>query len=311
MTSYDYASPVDEQGRPTAAYHALRKQLASYLPAGETLPDVPAPIPTMTLPEIKLDYWTSVWDHMPRPIETEQPATFESLGQNQGLMVYRTKLPAGAKGTLSFGRVSDYAQVLVDGKAVGTLDRSQGQRTRTRQLGRRGLRLGRAGRRHGPHQFQHRDGTRPQRDFGRRETRRRGADALADVPLSARRTVGDGVVQEPRAGHPPGVLSSGYLSALDAVADTFVDTSKYSKGMVWVNGHNLGRYWQIGPQQRLYCPASWLRKGDNDIVSCSNFIEYCMDRGTGQRVQALEIGLLLVALVPLSVQDALGRLQQR
>ena len=42
--------------------------------------------------------------------------------------------------------------------------------------------------------------------------------------------------------------------------------SKYEKGMVWVNGHNLGRYWKIGPQQRLYCPAPWLKKDANEII---------------------------------------------
>jgi beta-galactosidase GanA len=41
---------------------------------------------------------------------------------------------------------------------------------------------------------------------------------------------------------------------------------KWEKGVVWVNGHNLGRYWNIGPQQRLYCPASWLQQGNNEIV---------------------------------------------
>jgi beta-galactosidase len=53
---------------------------------------------------------------------------------------------------------------------------------------------------------------------------------------------------------------------LTTVADTYVDMSGWTKGVVWVNGHNLGRYWQIGPQHRLYCPASWLRTGRNDIV---------------------------------------------
>ena len=40
----------------------------------------------------------------------------------------------------------------------------------------------------------------------------------------------------------------------------------YTKGVVWVNGHNLGRYWDIGPQTKLYCPASWLKKGANEII---------------------------------------------
>jgi beta-galactosidase GanA len=51
-----------------------------------------------------------------------------------------------------------------------------------------------------------------------------------------------------------------------APADTYIDMSGYEKGVVWVNGHNLGRYWNIGPQQRLYCPAPWLKKGGNEIL---------------------------------------------
>jgi beta-galactosidase len=53
---------------------------------------------------------------------------------------------------------------------------------------------------------------------------------------------------------------------LDAVGDTFLDMSKFGKGMVWVNGHNLGRYWKIGPQQTLYLPGCWLKKGDNEFL---------------------------------------------
>ncbi|HVV06703.1 MAG TPA: beta galactosidase jelly roll domain-containing protein, partial [Puia sp.] len=49
-------------------------------------------------------------------------------------------------------------------------------------------------------------------------------------------------------------------------ADTYFDMSGFKKGVVWVNGHNLGRYWYVGPQQRLYCPASWLKKGENVMV---------------------------------------------
>src|SRR5207244_2719875 len=53
---------------------------------------------------------------------------------------------------------------------------------------------------------------------------------------------------------------------LDSTADTYFDMSGFKKGVVWVNGHNLGRYWYVGPQQRLYCPASWLKKGKNTMV---------------------------------------------
>lgn len=53
---------------------------------------------------------------------------------------------------------------------------------------------------------------------------------------------------------------------LTETGDTYIDMSKYSRGIVYVNGHNLGRYWNVGPQQRLYCPATWLNKGNNNII---------------------------------------------
>ena len=53
---------------------------------------------------------------------------------------------------------------------------------------------------------------------------------------------------------------------LKTVGDTFLDTRKLGKGMLWVNGHNLGRYWNIGPQQTLFCPGAWLKSGHNEVV---------------------------------------------
>ncbi len=48
--------------------------------------------------------------------------------------------------------------------------------------------------------------------------------------------------------------------------DTFLDMSGWEKGHVWVNGHHLGRFWKIGPQQTLFVPAVWLRKGKNEVI---------------------------------------------
>ena len=53
---------------------------------------------------------------------------------------------------------------------------------------------------------------------------------------------------------------------LQETGDTYFNLSNYSKAVVFVNGHNLGRFWNIGPQQKLYCPASWLKKGANEII---------------------------------------------
>ncbi len=57
----------------------------------------------------------------------------------------------------------------------------------------------------------------------------------------------------------------GYFVLKD-VGDTFLDTRGLGKGVVWVNGHNLGRFWNIGPQQTLYLPGAWLRKGRNVAI---------------------------------------------
>ena len=62
-----------------------------------------------------------------------------------------------------------------------------------------------------------------------------------------------------------GVFFRGSFDLRD-VGDTFFDMSGYVKGFVWVNGHNLGRFWNIGPQRRLFCPSTWLKRGGNRIV---------------------------------------------
>jgi beta-galactosidase len=53
---------------------------------------------------------------------------------------------------------------------------------------------------------------------------------------------------------------------LDKTGDTFLDMRSWGKGIVFVNGHHLGRYWSIGPQQTMYLPGVWLNRGENEIV---------------------------------------------
>ena len=77
-------------------------------------------------------------------------------------------------------------------------------------------------------------------------------------------------------GKPQGTALGGVFKAeveLQEVADTFLDMAAWPKGYVWVNGHLLGRYWNIGPQERLYCPASFLKQGKNEIVVLDFFAD--------------------------------------
>lgn len=63
------------------------------------------------------------------------------------------------------------------------------------------------------------------------------------------------------------VFLRGHFTVTGQPLDTFLDTAGWGKGMAFVNGHNLGRYWpSVGPQITLYVPASYLRTGDNELV---------------------------------------------
>jgi hypothetical protein len=266
VTSYDYGAPCNENGRPTRVYYAMRKQLASYLPAGEKLPEIPAEIPSMSVPEIKLDRWTTVWDTMhSKSAYAEKPACFESFGQNQGMMLYRSNLPASGKRRLSFANLHDYGQVFLDGKLIGTLDR---------RLGEREIELPECAER-APLEILV-EGMGHINFSGAMDYDRKGIYgdvklgsellknwAVYPVPLDDRWFAG--LEKTETKNDRPGGIFKGRFK-LDNVADTFLDMSKWKKGVVWVNGHNLGRFWSIGPQQRLYCPAPWLKSGQNTII---------------------------------------------
>jgi beta-galactosidase len=264
VTSYDYGSPMDEQGRPTPAFHALRKQLATYLPAGQVLAEIPAEIPAMKIPAIKVDRWTGLWEQLPDPVIAPEPATFEAMGQNQGIMVYRTKVLPGPRRPLTMANVHDYAQVFLDGALVGTLDRRLGQRKIDLPACAKAATLEILVEGMGHINF----------TIGMESDRKGlyGEVLLGDfslknwemLPFPLKDDWIGGLQETMPEGRPGGIFKGRF--AIDSVADTFLDMSKWKKGVVWVNGHNLGRYWSIGPQERLYCPAPWLKKGENTIA---------------------------------------------
>lgn len=263
VTSYDYDAPIDEQGRPTPKYFALREMIGGA--AARPLPAVPAAIPTMDVPPFPMEVHTSLWNHLPKPLTAVQPKPFEAYGQNQGLVVYRTKLVGRKSGKLVVTDLHDYAVVMVDGKVVGTLDR---------RLGENSIELPAAA------------SSTPVLDilvegmghinFAQEMIDRKGITdrvTLAGMTLMNWEVfllpLDEGwVTALPRqavTSSRPGTFFRGTFR-LDGPADTFIDMTGYRKGVVWVNGHNLGRYWDIGPQKRLYCPAPWLRAGTNTVV---------------------------------------------
>ncbi len=269
VTSYDYDAPINEQGQPTTKYFALRKLIKSY---GAKLSEIPKPISTIAIPEIQMKAYASVWDNLPAPINSVQPKTFESVDQNQGFILYKTSLIGHKSGKLDVTDLHDYATVFLNGKFIGNMDRREDLksiRIPKSEVKDPIIELLVEGMGH--------------INFAQHIIDRKG---ITDrVTLNGMTLMNWEIFKLP--------MNEEYISALkpstnfskqgiffkstfslNEIADTYFDLSNYSKGVVWVNGHNLGRYWEIGPQKHLYCPAGWLKKGENEIIVFdSNLLE--------------------------------------
>ena len=259
-SSYDYGAPLDEAGRPTPAYHALRALIGKHLKPGETLPDVPPSPPMIAIPRLRLAESAPLASLLADPVRAVRPLTMEELDQSYGFVWYRTRVPK-AKATLEVGDVRDMALLYQAGKPLGKMDRRLGQHSIEIEVAadepldvlvenmgrinfgerlmdeRKGLL--------GPVRF---DG-KPLLDW---EMHRLPLDDLSKLKFSAR-----------RAQAPAFHRGSFKLSKL---GDSYIDLRGWGRGHVWVNGHHLGRYWRIGPQQTLLVPAEWLNRGRNQIV---------------------------------------------
>lgn len=264
VTSYDYDAPIDEQGRATPKYQMLRAQIGAALSPGETLAPIPEPIPSLRVAPFTMRRYASLWANLPKPTVAVHPRPFEHFGQNQGLVLYRTTLVGRKSGKLIVTELHDFATVFVDGVLIGTIDRRRGENS---------LDLPKTENAH------------PVLDilvegmghinFAQAMIDRKGiTDRVSlsgmtlfnwDVfllPLHASWVTSLRADTTPTR---PGHFFRGQFT-LDKPADTYLDLSGYKKGVVWVNGHNVGRYWDIGPQYRLYVPAPFLKAGRNDVI---------------------------------------------
>ena len=260
VTSYDYDSPLDESGRPTLKYAMFRSVIAKA--TGRVLPEVPAVAPSIKVPEFKLEDTVSLWKILPEPTRSEQVQTMEDLGQAYGYILYRTHLKAASKGDLVIGGLHDYAQIYLDGKLVGTLDRRLAQTKLPMNVSSAGGQLDILVENTGRINF----------NIILRQERKGiiGGVSLAGKPLSAWEIY-------PLPMEQPGKLPFSRMACegpcfyrasfqIDEPADTFLDTGSFSKGQVWLNGQPLGRIWSVGPQRTLYLPGPWLHKGENEVV---------------------------------------------
>ncbi len=267
ITSYDYDAPINEQGRATAKYFMLRNLINQYV--DYKIPDVPKPVAAIEIPAIEMKTMNSIWHNLPPPIESPQPKPMESFDQNQGLILYRTELVGHKGGKLTIWEPHDYALVFLNHKFIDTVFRDGGKWTIDLPkpdviVNNPVLEILVEGMGH--------------INFAQYMIDRKGITdrvtlngmtlmnwEIFPMPMNYDFVKRSSLPSRGMVNDKQGLFFKGNFN-LNTTGDTFFDMSNYSKGMVYVNGHNLGRYWNIGPQQRLYCPSMWLKKGENEII---------------------------------------------
>ncbi len=259
-SSYDYDAALDESGRPTPKYFAFRAAIAAH--TGVTPPPLPPTDSTITVAPFALQRMSSLWDILGRPVTVDRPESMELLGQSYGYILYRTRIATGGEGELVVSDVRDYAAIYLDGRPVGTLDRRLGQDSLSIAVPAGGARLdilvensGRVN--YGRQLRDERKGITTSVRFAGRDLRGWTIFPLPMQVVPTRTVAG-------RADDGPAFYSGSFTVARPG--DTFLETSGWGKGTVWVNGHQLGRFWDIGPQQTLYLPGAWLKAGTNRVV---------------------------------------------
>ena len=279
-SSYDYDAPISEAGWTTDKYFALRDMLKDYLDEGQTLPEVPEALPVMEIPTIKFTQIAPLVDNLPEPKHTEEIQPMEKFDQGWGSILYRTHLPEDVKaGTvLKITEQHDWTQVFADGKLLGRLDRRGGEQELTLPALKAGTQLDllveAMGRVNFDKSIHDRKGITEKVELvnGKNAETLKGW-TVYNLPVDYE-FVSSRNFQDMNSSAACGIekndesVPAYYRAAftLDKVADTFLNMESWGKGMVWVNGHAMGRFWEIGPQQTLFMPGCWLKKGVNEII---------------------------------------------
>lgn len=278
VTSYDYDAPVNEQGAPTPKYYELRKAMARFTP-GKQAP-MPKAIPTIAIPEFELTQVAPLFANLPEGIKDTEIKTMEEYDQGFGSIMYRTVLPAVPEGSvLTVNDAHDYAQIFVNGIYIGKLDRRMGEKELMLPACNKGATLDILVEAMGRINF-----GRAIKDFkGITDNvtiteNRDGYEYVCDLKNWTVYNLPDELefyqgmfknMQPVAAAGTDGRMPIGVYKGTFNVrkpGDTFLNMEQFGKGLVYVNGHALGRFWEIGPQQTLYIPGPWLKKGENEII---------------------------------------------
>ena len=273
VTSYDYDAPINEYGGTTDKYFQLRKMMQKY--SKTKLPAIPKmPAPFIQIPAFELTEHVDLLMGVDSVVMDSPLRTTEELDQGWGSIVYVTSLPEiSTPSVLTLNEGHDFAQVFIDNQYVGKIDRVRNENSLQLPAVKKGQELkivieamGRI-------------------NFGRAikdykgitnsvtiSTDVEGHELIWNLKRWTILTIPDDYATALKALKTfPSPLTSkagyyrGYFN-LKKVGDTFLNMEQFGKGQVYVNGHSIGRFWSIGPQQTLYVPGCWLKKGKNEVI---------------------------------------------
>ena len=281
VTSYDYDAPINEYGLATPKFYQLREMMAKYND-GKKMPAVPkAPMPIITVPKFELKEFAPFHGNQ-HLIPAVNPMTFEEMDLGWGMTYYVTKLPEVPVQSVLTMDAHDYAQVFIDDVYIGKIDRVKNEKSLTLPAIKQGQKMsilveamGRI-------------------NFGRAIKDFKGivGDVVINTEIDGNEVawtlkrwtmtpISDNYYRASRSfdsdAHPNSLgkplgdhmgkrgYYRGYFN-LSKVGDTFLNFETWGKGQVYVNGHAMGRIWSIGPQQTLYVPGCWLKKGKNEVI---------------------------------------------
>ncbi len=262
VTSYDYDALLTECGDVTEKYRLVREVIRKHTDGD--LPEIPSDREKRAYGRFVLSCFGGIFDNLDKlsvPQYSDVPKCMEKYGQGYGYIAYRTTLNRDYSDViLSFESLGDRAQIYINKELIGIVYINDSLEIQISAKAGDVLtvlceNMGRA-------------------NFGSKMMRKKGiaGRCLIDkkihfgwsvytLPMDNLSAVAysDALPEE------KSVFLKGSFT-VDKICDTFLRLDKFTKGFVVINGFNIGRYWEIGPQQTLYVPASLLNKGENEIV---------------------------------------------
>jgi len=267
-TSYDYDAPIDETGRITDKFYVFRETIRHYLPEDAQLPEPPPQIRRIDVPEFTLSRNAGFEQACRGSYTSAEPPYMEALDLNQGLAIYSATLTVHEAGAypIHFSALKDRAILIVNGKRMATLDRRLKQDSTVLSLPEGESRLDILLENMG-HINYSRELMNDRKGLGRVTL---DGEAVLNWTVRTFPLESDDIASLRFTDQPPerSALPAFYRGEfmVDEPGDTLLDMTGWGKGMIWVNGINLGRYWSIGPQYTLYLPGCWMKNGTNEVV---------------------------------------------